>query len=142
MPLAALFSRLTAAWQTTLCAAVLAATELLRACLGYPDVVHFPILTSPLEVARDVPTILRQWAVSGWFPVFPWVFFAFLGVRVFQCGSLAFPRYLGLIAVGLAVMGLVCASLLPTPMDVRGSDGDLFYPPQPLLFWSPAGLCC
>jgi len=132
VPLAALFSQLTAAWQTVLCAAVLAAAELLRAYLGYPDVVSFPISTPPLEIAREVPAILRQWVVSGWFPLFPWVFFAFLGVRVFQwqqMGSPAFPRQFGLAAVGLAAVGLVCASLLPTPMDVRGSDGELFYPP-------------
>lgn len=132
LPLVALFSGLTAARQTLLLAILLAASELLRACLGYPDVLSFPISTPPLEVAHDLPGILRQWIVSGWFPLFPWLFFAFLGVRVFQwrqLGDVAFRRRLRRIGLCLIVGGLISAWLIPTPVDLRGSRRELFYPP-------------
>jgi uncharacterized membrane protein len=132
LPLAALWAALSPAWQTAGLVAVAIGAEALRSMLGYPkDVLFFTLDKSPLEVIRHAPTIAQQWLVSGWFPLLPWAFFAFLGVRLYQwrqADAEKFPSRIRRLGFALAAAGLLAAGLLPAPSYIRSGYSELFYP--------------
>jgi uncharacterized membrane protein len=134
VPLTALFGRLSPAWQTGLLVLVLGLSGLLRNLWGYPETVLTLLLgESPRELFSQGTTVLQQWLVAGWFPLFPWVFFSFLGVRLFQwrqASSKTFRWHVLRVGAPLIGLGLFCGWLAPTPPIVRSGYSELFYPPS------------
>jgi uncharacterized membrane protein len=133
MPLTALFGRLRPAWQSGILVLILGLSGMLRHLFGYPEHVLNIALTDPTsELSGELPTILHQWIISGWFPALPWLFFSFLGVRLFQwrqAPSGSFALHVSRVAAGLASLGAVCLWIVPTPIYERGGYSELFYPP-------------
>jgi uncharacterized membrane protein len=85
--------------------------------------------------AWQTPTNLRHFLVDGWFPVFPWLGFAFLGVclgdlRWRPDGRRTFASRRFVIA-GLAALAVGAALFwrFPGELYVRRGYSELFYPP-------------
>ena len=133
MPLTALFVRLRPAAQVALMALWLALTIGLQATWGYPkELTLVALYDSPARLAQVAPQIVQQWFVSGWFPLFPWLLFSFLGARIFQFSQkrpASANRPLAATGLTLAAIGLLAGWLLGTPFYERGGYSELFYPP-------------
>lgn len=133
MPIAALFCELRPTLQTGLLVALLGVSGMLRHGLGYPEaVVTLPLTDSPLALWNHRSDILHQFLVAGWFPMFPWLFFSLLGVRVYQWRQ-AIPQqvesYLLRTAMLLLAVGLACGLIVDDPFYIRNGYSELFYPP-------------
>jgi uncharacterized membrane protein len=110
---------------------VLAATPIVQSWLGYRVALNTPALdaswlgaSSPLPLATDA---VRRSVVDGWFPVFPWLGFALLGVvlaGVVGAGPGIWP-IAALVLIGLGAPLWYC---FPGPMAVRCGYSELFYP--------------
>lgn len=81
--------------------------------------------------------VAASWIVTGWFPVIPWLGFAFLGaelgmVRWQQAGIRRFttPK-IGTLALGCLAAGAALWALCPGPHVVRFGYIELFYPAVP-----------
>jgi uncharacterized membrane protein len=151
VPLAALFSRAPFALQAAVMAGVVLFSELLRGAFGYPEgVLIFALSHAPREVVAAWPRIVQQWLISGWFPLFPWVAFAWLGVWVFQwrteagrsSGGLESGRFSSrMLCAGivLALLGIGIGSVFPPAFFVRDGYTELFYPPSLAYLITAAG---
>jgi uncharacterized membrane protein len=132
LPVTALFARFSARWQTGILVLVLLISPLLRRIFGYPPHVLSLSLDDPLSVYSEYAgRIVHQFWISGWFPVFPWIFFSLLGIRIFQWRSRApehFERYLLRAGVPLIILGALCAWDLPIRLFTRQGYTELFYP--------------
>ena len=119
---------------------------LLQYGLGYSDtVVETALLEHPLTLVRRFPEILRYWVVDGWFPIFPWLVFSFLGVQLarwrWKCGrhALGSPASLGT-GAALFAAGAGAFFFLPGAAFTRAGYSELFYPPTPGFILSAIGL--
>jgi uncharacterized membrane protein len=133
VPLTALFARLSSTWQTFLLVAILGLSAFCRQLYGYSEqVLAFPLTDHPSELVDEAGLIVQQWLVAGWFPMLPWLFFSFLGVRLNdwrQAGAARFVPHVLRVAAGLTAMGAALAWFFPPQTIVRGGYTELFYPP-------------
>jgi len=128
------FEKLSLAWKSVLILAVFAATPILQHYLGYTDYPSEYGLNGELTLDIALPTpIWQHWLVDGWFPVFPWLGFAFLGNVLLgikeRLGRFRDWRFAvaGLAAIGLgAVLLWRSFGLLQSE---RGCYSEIFYPP-------------
>jgi len=103
------------------------------------------LLENPLTVVQRVPEILRYWVVDGWFPIFPWLVFSFLGVQLAQwrwkCGrhALGSPASFGM-GAALFAAGAMAFFFIPSATLTRLGYSELFYPPTPGFILSAIGL--
>ncbi len=144
LPITALFARLPRPMQNVILLAVLAASEILRNVCGYPAEITAAFIWEPWrEVFDNRWAIVQQWLFAGWFPLFPWLFFSFLGVRLFQmrqtCGP-AFPQRARGLGLGLICLGLLYGMRLPTHFFIRGGYSELFYPPTLAFVFVASGI--
>lgn len=132
LPVTAVFARLSPRGQTGILVLVLTISPPLRRLWGYPAHVLTLSLDDPLSVYSEYfGRIVHQFWISGWFPVFPWIFFSLLGIRVFQWRSRApehFQGYLLRAGIPLIVLGALCAWDLPVRLFTRQGYTELFYP--------------
>ncbi|MFO0590874.1 MAG: heparan-alpha-glucosaminide N-acetyltransferase domain-containing protein [Polyangiaceae bacterium] len=129
------FEKLSLTWKTLVVLLSFAASPILQRLLGYTDTPSEYDLHGRLTVTMAHPTpIWQHWLVDGWFPVFPWIGFAFVGSLMLDIkkhlGSFRDWRVV-LGSLLLAVVGGVTlwrfsfASLL----HERGAYDEIFYPP-------------
>ncbi|MHB8974369.1 MAG: heparan-alpha-glucosaminide N-acetyltransferase domain-containing protein [Pirellulaceae bacterium] len=133
VPLAALAARLAPAWQIAVMVLVVGLAELLRSWLGYSEyVLSLACTNSPRTILEFLPRIGRQWLIAGWFPLFPWLYFSLLGVRIFQWRRAAgadFRRQASPIGLGLVALGLINGWIVKPQFSLRHGYQELFYPP-------------
>jgi len=133
LPITALFARLSQTMQNWVLLGVLVVGQILRNTLGYPEELSAVFLWEPWsEVAGQGRTILEQWLFSGWFPLFPWLFFSFLGVRLYHMRSEAGPHFAQRarrFGLALACVGVLYGLRVPAPYFLRDGYIELFYPP-------------
>jgi len=110
-----------------------------------------PVQVSLLPAAENLYAVTwgmaaGSWLFSGWFPVFPWLGFAFLGAElgaVRWCGggtrSFATPR-IALLALGSICTGAALWAIFSGPHFVRFGYVELFYPAVPGFCFFTAGL--
>ena len=139
LPLSHLFAAHAPPWtRWPLVVGVFALTPLLQRGLGYADYPTEYTLSGHLVMAVDNQTsVLNHWLVDGWFPLFPWVGFAFLGVLLAERRRAKPRRGMGLdlpmVAAGLL---LLLASLVLGWPDAgarsvaRLNAGGAFMPPD------------
>lgn len=108
---------------------------LLQYFFGYSDYPTEYYLTG--ELTSEIPNqtnILQHFLIDGWFPVFPWLGFAFLGGFLYQLKE----RYDNFRSFYLLIYGLVCIitgilELYYYPFSgllaERGAYSEIFYPP-------------
>lgn len=137
IPLAYLFLRLRPAIQWVIIIAILAATPLLQIALGYADYpTEFNLLGQQTFIVSNQMGVLNHWLVDGWFPVFPWLGFSFLGATLanIRWSSNSKDSFGGtgfLVAgLGLLVVGILVWLIFPGSLLVRAGYSELFYPPS------------
>lgn len=103
---------------------------------GYTDYpTEYYLLTGKLTTdVSNQTNILRHFFIDGWFPVFPWLGFAFLGGLLyhlkerynnFKSNKLLIYGLVGIIAGALELYYYPFSQLLPE----RGAYSEIFYPP-------------
>ncbi len=139
MPLCYWFSRAAERLQWGIVISIFALTPLMQMWLGYAKFPHnYIFLSTPLSKIRDTSHLMslllktaNNWLVSGWFPLFPWLGFAFLGVLLFRLRvkmqNLANNTIL-YIGLGLFAMGAALWLIFPIQHLVRDGYSELFYP--------------
>ncbi|MBR9975493.1 MAG: DUF1624 domain-containing protein [Bacteroidetes bacterium] len=125
-------------------------TYVLQALTGY----H----AEALEVYFDEPwlpsigRLLQSWFVDGWFPIFPWLGYAFIGALFFRTlfgeGIGASHHFITLGAV-LTVIGFILL-FVPLPfirsiadgsiLETRGGYSEIFYPPTFAYIFTSIGI--
>ena len=133
-PLAYLVARLRKIQVAALAIAAFALAPVLRSSLGYsPKTIDLMISGKYYGNVPENAAIWKHWIVDGWFPLFPWLGFLFLGVLLAK--QLAdrpdwlrthVARRLGLL---LALAGAILMRIAPSPMYVRDGYSEIFYPP-------------
>lgn len=110
-------------------------TPFLQAWLGYADYPKEFDLSGQIRVTVENQTnIFHHWWVDGWFPLFPWLGFAFLGVALAQIryssgGVSIFGRKILGAAVLILLAGILAWWLYPDRLLEREGYSELFYPP-------------
>lgn len=128
LPLTYAFTRLSSStMKLAIVAAVVGAGELLRRTFGYP---------ADLSDAGDGPlAVMGHWLWHGWFPLFPWLAFAFVGAMFGQWraqvrAERAAVRVAERWCLVAFVAGLALFSAFPGPTLIRGGYSELFYSPE------------
>jgi uncharacterized protein len=112
---------------------IFAATPLAQATLGYRTAIDTPRLDAswpPAAWSAVGPDVARRYVVDGWFPLFPWLGFALLGVALAGAVEGA-PRQRRIGAaggIGAVVVGGCAWWSHPGAMAVRCGYSELFYP--------------
>jgi uncharacterized protein len=155
IPIAFLSRNLRVGWLLIASVIVFATSDALQRHFGYHP--------EPLSVFLNDPwlpqfnRLLASWFIDGWFPVFPWLGFVFLGTGLFK---MIFQSGLGRIGSRLLLFGILLSfvgmALLFTPTPISGihnfADGtiiknrvgysEIFYPPTPAYVTSAVGVIC
>lgn len=138
LPVAYLFQKLRASFRWGVIAAIVMLTPLLQDAFGYtPYPTELSLSGSPTQTsgALNSTGIVQHWMVDGWFPVFPWLGVALLGVNIGairwatkQPANFATPRIMALGTILLAV-GVLLWAVSATYMYDRGGFRELIFPP-------------
>ncbi len=84
IPLSFGFHQLKLLPQVVIVTVIVMITPLLQKLLGYTDlpidVPIFPEKERTIDFIAEIPTIFKHWLIDGWFPLFPWLSFSFIGV--------------------------------------------------------------
>jgi len=148
LPLAYVFLSLDIRARIGILVAIIAATPLLQGNIGYsPLPLAIPVLSFLQGGAfPGIFTILSQWFIDGWFPIFPWLAVALLGAEAglfrWQNGgiiSFAQPK-LTVLAAGMLSLGAAFWYLRPGPALIRMDYVELFYPPTPAFIFFIIGV--
>ncbi|MDD1694585.1 MAG: heparan-alpha-glucosaminide N-acetyltransferase domain-containing protein [Methanoregula sp.] len=137
LPLAYLFLKLGLRTRLGILIAILAAAPLLQGIVGYNSLPVMIPVVSLLQggILPGISTVLSQWFIGGWFPIFPWLALSLMGAQAGmfrwkdgQIQSFA-QRKLALLAGSVLVLGALFWSISPGPMLTRYGYVELFYPP-------------
>lgn len=110
----------------------------------YPSEVH--LWGEPVAVVANQTTVLTHWVVDGWFPIFPWLGFALVGVALAalrwrpRSRTTFGTRPVLLVGLGLWALGSLLWWLYPGRLLTREGFSELFYPPTVGYVMSALGL--
>nr|WP_321352689.1 heparan-alpha-glucosaminide N-acetyltransferase domain-containing protein [uncultured Methanoregula sp.] len=137
LPVTYLFLRLPMKGRIAVFLAILFATPLLQAVIGYsPLVISIPL--AAVSGGAALPsffTVISQLFVEGWFPLFPWVLFALLGAQAgefrWQDNTIISFAHREMIVLSSSILltGAAFWFLMPGPFYIRSGYVELFYPP-------------
>jgi len=134
LPLAFLFLKLSTPLRWLGMILIFAAAPVLQNLFGYREgEAVFSRACGTLNEDICNAGIMKSWFVDGWFPVFPWLGFSFMG-PVLQKLRLKSEAHLGTIKALLAgiatiVLGGVLWIASPGKLLIREGYSELFYPP-------------
>ncbi len=102
--------------------------------LGYEQfILHIPLGTPLLSWIENLSTILKQFLLLGWFPIFPWIGFPVLGASLFNLyknfSSKIFIKQFFFLGLVMFVAGLTLWHSFPGPLYTRIGYSELFFPP-------------
>lgn len=128
-----LFKKLKPGIQFAIVPAIFAITPLLQNIFGYQRMpLEIPLSTINRNITIPIGTILRQWLIDGWFPLFPWLGFAFLGsiaadirFKIKSFSNVA-ALFIGLI---ILIAGEIIWTANSGQIFIRKGYSELFYPP-------------
>jgi uncharacterized membrane protein len=134
LPLSYLFLKLPSAWRWASVGTLFLATPVLQSVFGYAsEPLSYSVLTGQLLAGEG--SIVLHWLIDGWFPIFPWLGFAFLGVNI---GLMRWKsriletfatRRVATTALAMFVVGLAVWLLQSTEVYIRADFGEIIYPP-------------
>ncbi|NJL83651.1 MAG: DUF1624 domain-containing protein [Chloroflexaceae bacterium] len=133
LPAAYFFRCLPGFWQGLVIAGMFMVTPLLQSVLGYSSPpTEISLLPDGEVVGVSFGAILKHWLIDGWFPVFPWLGFSFLGayftkIRPFHTSFASRAHWL--LSGGLFLAGTIVWASRPGPLLTRNGYSELFYPP-------------
>lgn len=138
LPVAYLFQKLRSPLRWGVIAAIVVLTPLLQHAFGYtpfPTDLSLSGIPTRTSSALNTTGIVQHWTVDGWFPIFPWLGVALLGVNIGlmrwdtkQAASFATPRFIALGTI-LLVVGISLWVVTDTHMYNRGGFRELIFPP-------------
>ena len=116
--------------------AIIAVTPILQNTFGYTDYPTEYTFPKELYVEPENPTsILNHYFVDGWFPIFPWLAFAFIGANLYswrqKYAQWSNKGKFMVLALGLfmIVAGAIIWQIVPPELVTRDGYSELFYPP-------------
>jgi uncharacterized membrane protein len=132
LPICHDFQKLSTHWRWLTVATIFLLTPVLQHFMGYtPSPLQLSIFQSPQQL--NPLTIAQHWLIDGWFPIFPWLGFALLGVNL-GCLRLNHPNYNKAHATAIGFILLVIGSVIwwqsNTPSYIRNGFTELIYPPS------------
>jgi len=123
MPITYLFSRLKKRLQTVIILTIFLISPFLQNILGYRE---------SIDVIVSLGAINR-WLIDGWFPVFPWLGFCFLGPVILQLRQNSETKFGNLKALVFGLLFLCGGAALwyifPGALLIREGYSEMFYPP-------------
>jgi len=133
LPLAYLFLRLNNLSRWVIMIFIFLATPALQKVLGYTDYpTEFSLMGELTIVIGNQTNIINHWIVDGWFPIFPWLGFSFLGVNLanLRWDTVNFgKKFFSLIGICTMAFGSIIWWLYPGKLLTRAGYSELFYPP-------------
>lgn len=138
IPLAYMFLHLNNWYQWIIVIFVFLLTPVFQKVLGYTDYPTEIYLWENFEILFENPIkILKHWIIDGWFPIFPWLGFSFLGV-IFanfrwknRSTNLFCKKSFFFVGLSLFIIGCLLWKIYPVKLIYRESEAYLFYPPTP-----------
>lgn len=123
---------------------ILIITPYLQGILGYTDYPTEINLDGTITLDSKHPTsILNHFIIDGWFPLFPWLAFAFLGANLYSLSqkyneiSSSSKAFVAVIAIILIFAGFGLWAVFDPNLVVRHGYSELFYPPTyGFMLWS------
>lgn len=135
-PLAYIFQSLNSFQQLLIISSIFSLTPVLQNILGYAahvtEIGIFSEEVKSITSQDNILNILKHWLVDGWFPLFPWLGFSFLGVFFAKLRRfyISFAHKSFLLGGGaIFVVGAIAWWFYPGEMLVRNNYSELFYPP-------------
>jgi uncharacterized membrane protein len=153
LPLAYLFLKIRTLPRWAFVVLILGVTPILQNILRYTDYpAEYSLWGEPTAFVANPTSIFNHWVIDGWFPIFPWLGFSFLGVNLallrWKSNSNSFKKNITLwLGISLLILGIVIWVFHPTSLSTRDGYSELFYPPTlayiiaavgiiVVLFWS------
>lgn len=144
LPLSYLFSRLDNKSRWFIIMLIFLATPLLQKVLGYTDYpTEYNLMGELTIIIGNQTNIISHWLVDGWFPIFPWLGFSFLGVNLakLRLDNANFrKKFFSFIAFCILAFGSIIWWLYPGKLLTRAGYSELFYPPTLGYIFSAIGL--
>lgn len=128
-----LFKKLKPSMQYILIIIIFVLTPLLQNIFGYQKMpIEIPLSMIGKNIPITAGTIFRQLLIDGWFPLFPWLGFSFLGsiaadIR-FKIKSFSKIQVL-FIGLLVLIIGEILWTCNPSQIFIRKGYSELFYPP-------------
>jgi uncharacterized membrane protein len=124
LPLTYLLCRLNLPGRWAVIIFIFCLAPILQACFGYQEAA----LSLPLSWPNlNLGTLARSWFINGWFPIFPWIGFAFLGTVLPKLRSR--PTILLITGIITLAAGSLMWARFPGALFIREGYGEMFYPP-------------
>lgn len=105
----------------------------LKNVMGYrPEIMAYGITDVTLYDAFANSNVLNRLIVDGWFPLFPWVGYALLGVTVGEIRKATLKKHNRKILIGALtsfIVGTVIWNMENVTRYIREDYSELFYPP-------------
>lgn len=125
-------------------------TYVLQAIFGYHAEaleVYFDDMWMP-----SVGRLLQSWFIDGWFPIFPWLGYAFIGALFFRtlfAEGIGISHHFVTLGIVLTIIGFVLL-FAPIPfirniadgsiLETRGGYSEIFYPPTFAYIFTSIGI--
>ena len=125
-------------------------TYVLQAIFGYHAEaleVYFDDMWRP-----SVGRLLQSWFIDGWFPIFPWLGYAFIGALFFRtlfAEGIGISHHFVTLGIVLTIIGFVLL-FAPIPfirniadgsiLETRGGYSEIFYPPTFAYIFTSIGI--
>ena len=150
MPLLYLLRRVDARELFYIAVIFILGTYVLQALTGYHAEaleVYFDDMWTP-----SIGRLLQSWFVDGWFPIFPWMGYAFIGALFFRtlfAEGIGISHHFVTLGVVLTAIGFVLL-FAPLPyirnfadgsiLETRGGYSEIFYPPTFAYIFTSIGI--
>lgn len=131
--LAYFFQKLKTFPQFAVVTSIFMVTPFLQQAFGYTNYpTEFDLFTGESETIPNQTNILNHWFVDGWFPLFPWMGFSFLGVlfaKLRKFYTTFAQRNILLGGAAIFIIGTTIWWFHPGQLLTRHGYSELFYPP-------------
>lgn len=115
---------------------IIAVTPFLQKFFGYTDYpteIAFPF--EPYNETENPTSVLNHYFIDGWFPLFPWMAFAFIGANLYKWrlkyANFKISQKFSVLILGaiLVFAGFGLWKIFAPNLIVRDGYSELFYPP-------------